>query len=205
MREDSPSNRPQPMTSFAPDQWSPPFYELRVEFDSQSPTPVARALTRLWSHPSVHGPYSGQDLDRSTRQRVKGDITERDLVDAGHLFGVATLRDGHRVPSGSIMHLPDDRDYGLTFYVPCGALHRLYNFRYPPDHSWRRWSDQIDEWLADIGRWVYEAVPFALGVIGVEPETDLVDASTPDVRRVAKDVGIAILLPVSGRLHWHPR
>jgi len=92
------------------------------------------------------------------------------------MYGVATLAQGPRTVCIASALREDDGagpDW-LKLGFPMGALVRVladvgvYPYRgdrWDPTVPWRR---SLDDWLADVGRTVYAAAPFRLGLIGFE-------------------------------------
>jgi hypothetical protein len=128
------------------------------------------------------------------------------MVSAGHIYGIATVPGGTRVACGTYFIPELSGSDWLGVYCPMSALDRAYRVGGFPfdsaDHEdWRR---LIDNWLAEIGRSVFETVPFRLGVVGFE-----VDANVTAAEVAAKGVpgkrSDGILLPSGRLLNWYPR
>jgi hypothetical protein len=82
------------------------------------------------------------------------------------------LPDGKSVPCGCCT-IRDGRSEWFDFYIPFGALEVVYeegvvNWYKGEFAACREWAQPLDEWFADIGRAIYAAVPFRLGLIGEE-------------------------------------
>ena len=92
----------------------------------------------------------------------------------------------------------------LVFYIPLAALETIYEIEYPYNARWRVWAEPLDNWFAEIGRSIYERVPFALGLIGEEVSgyttaSEVASAGVPERR------GLPMLVPNErGELNWYP-
>ena len=85
------------------------------------------------------------------------------------------LPSGERVVCGLVVVREEGGSYEpdwLDFYIPLGALGRIdpreggYPFGdFDESLEWRR---PLDDWLAELGRHVYENVRFRLGLVGME-------------------------------------
>ncbi|GGK42270.1 hypothetical protein GCM10008955_40020 [Deinococcus malanensis] len=125
-------------------------------------------------------------------------------------FGLAHLPEGAAVP-GVLTMRRDDRSDWLDFSFSVQALARAY-----PDAGNALWDSgtghaarnpqvrQVEDWLASLGRYIFTAVPFGLGLIGSESDLDGLDAfvqaeEIPDIRPVG------YLWPEEHRVLYSPR
>jgi hypothetical protein len=78
----------------------------------------------------------------------------------------------------------------LDFYLPMGSLAAIYGSRFDIDaRSRKRWQRSVDNWLAELGMYIFEAIPFSLGLIGHEVSgqvyaKQLARQAIPDVRYI---------------------
>jgi hypothetical protein len=150
------------------DVWLGSFYELAIELGPRSDERLAAASAALWRHPALEGPYRDH-----TREPWEQEIVSPSLVVSSdvvmHLYGAATLPDGHQVAAGSVAVREDESGIDwLDLYTPLGALETIYDIGYPYDESWRVWAEPLVRWFADIGRWIYHEVAFRRELIGEE-------------------------------------
>jgi hypothetical protein len=124
-----------------------------------------------------------------------------------HLRGAARLPDGQLTACGTCLIREDDGPDWLDFYLPLGALERVlpvggYPFE-SGDHEYRQWQKQLDPWLADFGRRIFDAVPFRLGLIGFEVSGDTHRADL-EAYGVPEQRNIGYLVPQDGQLRFFP-
>lgn len=185
------------------DTWNGGFYELGLDFGLLSDEDIAAAFARLWAHPDLEGCYLDRDREPADQIRIPPDWTLF-ATETPHLYGVARVPGGQRVACGSY-HMGDyatSRRFSL--YLPLGALSEIYPIGGYPFGSYEQaplWIPQLESWLADIGRWVYEAVPFRLGLIGHEAAGE-VDAD--DLISVPTTRYFSYLWPQDGALQYFP-
>ncbi|PSK92392.1 hypothetical protein CLV30_1327 [Haloactinopolyspora alba] len=140
-------------------------YQLAIEVGERDDDRLQATLVALWRAAGVDG------------CRARGDgggfsavpCTRTQLEATGLLAGVAALPRGTRVVCAARAVRHDSGTDWLVFFVPTGALERAeprsaaFGFRGGDSLLWRR---PLDRWLAEIGRQLYAAVPFRLGLIG---------------------------------------
>jgi hypothetical protein len=186
------------------DVWLGSFYELAIELGPRSDERLAAASAALWRHPALEGPYRDH-----TREPWEQEIVSPSLVVSSdvvmHLYGAATLPDGHQVAAGSVAVREDESGIDwLDLYTPLGALETIYDIGYPYDESWRVWAEPLVRWFADIGRWIYHEVAFRRGLIGeeVSGHTRASEVATaPDTQQAP----VAAPVPNErGELDWYP-
>lgn len=167
------------MNTFASaDSWIGGHYELAVELGGSDDAWLAAALSRLWSHPDLDGPYLSNDLEPSAQSRVD---PKKQLDD--RLFGLCTLPNHEKVPGGSFVTRFDGGSDWLGFYLPLAPLETLYNLNgYPfsgPDAD-RQWQTELNSWLIGIAKFLFEEMPFKVGIVGFEVE--YAPPSSADIR-----------------------
>jgi hypothetical protein len=184
--------------------WDGGFYELALELGQRSDERLVAALAAVWSEPDLDGVYLSRDVEPDRQQRHP--ITS-ELLDHGHLQGLARLPNGAAVACGTChVRLDDDPDW-LDFYLPMGALAAAYpvgGYPFEPDgESSRQWRDQLDPWLADIGVRVFERVPYRLGLIGFEVSGEL-RADTVRRTGMPEQHPFGLLWPIADAVTYHP-
>lgn len=156
------------MAVFSCDAWLGGYYELAVELGPPSDERLAAALAAIWEIAGIEGCYLCRDVEPEDQPRVGPRLPGGQ---GSHLYGVATLANGSRVPCCTVIVREEDGADWLDFCLPLGGLGQaLPNARgYPfSDDTGRSWRQPLDDWLAEIGRHLFEQVPFRLGLIGFE-------------------------------------
>jgi hypothetical protein len=185
------------------DVWTGGFYELALEFETGVPNGLVSGLRQLWQLEDLDGCYLDPEREPEDQVRLK---FEPSLLSAGHLLGVAVVPGGFRVACGSCTIEETEGSDWLVFYFPMSALGHAYPVGGFPfdsrDHE--SWRVPLDDWLATLGRRIFQRVPFALGLVGFEVSgllraADLQTSGIPDKRYAG------LLIPVAGALAWHPR
>lgn len=183
-----------------PDAWSGGFYMLAIEFEPFD-LRTEPAVTRLWQHPSLLGCYYERDKEPEEQPRLAPDPAHE-----GHLYGIATLPNGSRVPCGSLLWRFGANPDWLEFYIPTGSLATAYPIGAFPFEYQRNfaWQHEIDEWLASVARYVYEAFPFQVAVIGFEVDLPNLSAVRLQGEGVPEKRFESYLLPTAQGLQWYP-
>jgi hypothetical protein len=149
-----------------PENWTGGCYELEIELGHRDDARLRTALREMWRLAAVEGCLSRHDLRPFS-------FTSDALPDGGAFCGVVRLPTRHPIVCiGGTVREENGPDW-LSLGLPLGALARLdprvRGFPFPPDDdgslTWRR---DIDDWLAEIAQNLFHAVPFPLGLIGVE-------------------------------------
>jgi hypothetical protein len=187
---------------FDPEYWATgSYYDLYVAF---GPGPVERfeaALAALWSHPDLDGPYGDNTVEPSDQEKVSANEGVCDANWTPDLYGVATLPDGNKLACGSLVRWWKGAPEGLDFYISMNVLETVYPVEYPQDESWDAWAGPLDDWLLDLARWVFQAVPFLAATVGEEVGSDL-DAQ---LESGLQERWMGVLAPAAnGELRWLP-
>lgn len=158
-----------------PDNWRGGFYELALELGDADDQRLKKAVETLCARAQVDGWYALGVAQPVADERMGCSLES--LADAGHLRGVALLPNGKRLVCGLLV-TRETSDAGangpdwLSFYIPLGALSRSDSragaYPFGDLEESLLWRRPIDDWLAELGRKVYEEVPFRLGIIGSE-------------------------------------
>ena len=185
--------------------WWGGFYELALELGEPSDARLSGALKALWSHPSLDGCYLERDKEPAEQPRVSpGEYTDN----LAHLQGLAMLPSGKSVVCGTV----NIREEGggpdwLDFYIPIAALGDAYAIGpYPfteDEASSKVWQQAVDNWLVELGRYVYGVVPFRLGLIGWEMSGHA-HASEIAERGIPEQRYEGYLWPRHHELEWYP-
>jgi hypothetical protein len=188
------------------DVWNGGFYELALELGERSDVRLLSALTALWQNLSLKGCYL--EREQEPADQVKLIPSEEMLRSGQHLLGLARLPNKTQVACGTVAIREDNGPDWLDFYLPMGALAQAYDVGgYPFDidnKSPESWQKPIDDYLAEIGKFVFSAVPFKLGLIGHEVSgnhyaEEIAEQGIPDERY------IGYLWPSGGKLNYFPR
>jgi hypothetical protein len=156
-----------------PDNWVGGFYELALELGPSDDERLEAAIRAVCTHTAAVGWYAVGDRRPVAEERLP--CTWESIARHGQLRGTVQLPSGEQVVCGLVVVREEGGSYEpdwLDFYIPLGALGRIdsrvgaYPFGdFAESLQWRR---PFDDWLADLGRRVYEEVPFRLGLVGVE-------------------------------------
>ncbi len=106
----------------ADDVWNGGFYGVALEIGPRSDDRLFSALTTLWRHPDLNGPFLDRDREPEEQQRA----SEISLEAGSHLLGIAKLPNGKHVVCGSCLIREDDGPDWLDFYLPMGSLGPAY-------------------------------------------------------------------------------
>jgi hypothetical protein len=193
------------------DTWLGSFYELAIELGPRSDERLAQASEALWRHQSIDGPYAKNDVEPADQPKVAASLIIDSNDHATHLHGVATLPDGIKIACGCLAVREEESQIDwFDFYIPWGALETAYEIDYDAYQTgsfetWRHWAEPLDSWFAEIGRTIYDEVPFALALIG-EEASGMTYASEVATRGGPGEKDYPMLLPdETGKLNWHPR
>lgn len=181
-----------------PDAWLNGFYEIEIDLGESSDEKLAEASGRIWEHPLLSGCY----LHRDREPQAQEPVNPAEHLNSHH-YGIAHLFNGADCVCGTFTATIDSgsldgpHDF-LAFYLPLASLAKTFpggRLPYP----------ELDVWLVDLGRFVFERIKFDLALIGFEvvfPEmnTDQLRLDgLPGLRREG------YLLQVNGKLEWFPR
>ena len=126
----------------------------------------------MWSAADVQGCFGSRAAEPLEQAVVA--CTLESLDRHGHLRGVVRLPDDVEVVCGVVAVREDGGADWLDFYLPIGALSRAdervdsFPFGEAGGEMSLTWRGLIDEWLAQVGRRVFDDVDFQLAVIGFE-------------------------------------
>jgi hypothetical protein len=186
------------------DIWNGGFYELALELGGRSDERLQAALRRVWSFPLLEGCYLYTELEPSKQPRIEVPSV---LEETGQLHGIALLPNGKRVACGTFIVCEEEGPDWLGFYVPMGALSRTYDAGgYPFDverRSHKKWQQELDSWLADLGVYVFQAVPYRLGLIGCEVSGNAYSVNI-EKRGIPDDRYIGYLWPEGDEVKYFP-
>jgi hypothetical protein len=150
--------------------WLGGYYELAIEIGARSDEHLLDALIAIWTHPTLEGCYLDRQKEPSDQPRIK---PSADFLSIMHHQGIALLPNGCRIAWGTcLIREEDEGPDWLDFYLPMGILNGAYDIgSYPfddPGSKPEHWQPSVDEWLAELGEYVYSITPFQLGLIGFE-------------------------------------
>lgn len=185
-----------------PDAWNGGYYELAIELGPRSDARLRSALARMWSHPHLDGCYASRELEPSAQPHITPELT----AEPGHLYGLATLPSGVAVPCGTCVLREEGGPDWLDLYVPLGSLGLAYPvgpYPFGAEGTPPSWQGELDAWFRGIGSFVFDAAPFALGLVGFEASGclysgEIAAAGIPSERRAA------LLWPTRSGLVFHP-
>jgi hypothetical protein len=188
----------------SPDTWVGGFYGLAIEVGQRNDDRLLTALKAVWSYPDLIGGYLHDDLEPHLQEQVVPQIKH---IESGKLRGIARLPNLSNVACVTGQVREDSGIDWLGFYVPMGALGNAYPVGGFPfagsDREDTTWRIPLDQWLSDIGRHVFQHVPFDLALIGHEVSGDtyaeeIVSEGIPEER------WIGYMWPEHGQLQYYP-
>ena len=179
------------------DNWFGGFYELALEYRHVSEETLRSALRAIWSTPGVQGCYASNQVEPEAQVPMPAGH----FIDGGHIYGVAELPAGHRLPCGLYVVSLDTGETWIDFYLPQGAIDSVGLSHYEPRGS-QEWRRPVDEWLCQIGQTAFDAAPFLLGLVGHEICAE-VDAEVISRHGVPNEREFVYLTPNEGRLEVH--
>lgn len=186
----------------AQDVWTGGFYELGLELPDQDDATTAQALAALWGNPHLSGCFAHNDIEPP--QQVA--LTLENLPVQGYLYGFAILGDGQDCVCGSYTTHFADEGCWLDFYLPLGALAKIFPMSgYPFDDvtpQLEQTLKAINEWLRTLAEDIYQHRPFSFGTIGFETDFSTVKAQT--LRAIPQQRWDGLLIPTDDRLRWYP-
>jgi hypothetical protein len=189
-----------------PDTWNGGFYELSLEFSDSTEEELRAATHTLWSFPALKGYYL--DNNREPDEQEPMNMSPISVEGGSHLYGLAHLPNGVQVACGSCFVRPDEGRAWLNFYLPMGALGDAYPVGgYPFESDVKKaelWQRPLDNWLAEIGDYVFSLVPFQLGLIGFEVSGDVTFAEQY-AKGKPQERYIGYLWPDQGNLEYFPK
>jgi len=179
-----------------------------MELGAPSDERLRAALQRIWAHPSIKGCCFSRDQEPQDQVRVN--LQNHPLESA--LFGITTLPNGASAACGtSVCRLTGGKDEPprdlLSFYVQLGTIAKPYAIGGYPNSDVERaavWRAQLDPWLAELGRFVFETVEFDLALVGWEVEFPSVSAESVKRGGVPSERYDGYLWRNGNGLEWHP-
>jgi hypothetical protein len=200
------------MSFTAEETWRGGHYEIEMELGVPSDERLRTALQRIWSHPSLKRALKGCvfSRDQEPQDQVRVNLQSHPLESM--LFGVTALPNGAPAACGTfVCRLAGGKDEPprdlLSFYVPMGSIEKPYGIGAYPFSDLERagaWRPQLDPWLAEIGRFVFEAVEFDLALVGWEVEFPSVSAESVKRSGVPAERYDGYLWRNGNGLEWHP-
>lgn len=183
--------------------WTGGFYELALEYPSGTDAHLVQAFTELWHAKDIVGCYLEREVEPEDQPRLE---FEASMLSHGHVHGVAILPGGTRVACGSCCVRDDGGSDWVVFYLPMSALgHAFPVGGFPFDGGGHEtWRGLLDTWLADLGRNLFQLVPYRLGLVGFETSGDLRAADVAS-SGIPKTRYVGLLVPSNGTVEWHTR
>ena len=188
------------------DSWTGGFYELAIDVGSTMDELVLTVLQAIWSHPALEGCYLDRTREPADQMRL---TMTPELLHRTHIQGIARLPDNHFLPCGTCLL----RDLGDTtwidFYIPTGALEWVYPlggfpFSRQDRNAQRQWQQPLDNWFADLGRYIFEHSAYRFAVIGHEVAAEA-DAAQISERGIPEQRWMGYLWPTGTTLTYWPK
>lgn len=179
--------------------WLDGHYELFMQFNDGFDW--VEAAQSLWALLQVTGVWTEREFDPDADAPLDPfDILVTTELLTKHLYGVAHLPGGNNAPCGCALNL--ERNW-LIFFLPIAGLGRCYDTgAFPFGDSGRPWTEEVDEWLAELARAVYRKVPFRVAAIGFEAFTlQIIEEPNPGM---LKSRACGAMVPFGEELLWLP-
>lgn len=181
------------------DTWTGGSYDLGIELGPRNDLSLRRAVDALWSHPDLEGCYLFPDVEPGLQTRIEASAVSVEQV----LHGVARVGKAAPLACRTIVVRFDGGSDWVYFSFPIGSLSHVYDVGAYPIRSGSDtpWKSSVDNWLAELGQRVFDAVPFRLGLVGWDGG-DVSDAISLQEHGVPSERWFGYLVPDEGRLKW---
>lgn len=139
------------------------------------------AFVAVWTNPDLEGIFLQRNQDPEDQRRFS--LSQVEPLQIAR--GVARLPGGLLVPCYTDVVRGEGGSDWLNLSLPTGALRRACSgAAFDTSERW------LEDWLVDIGRRVYDRVPFELGLIGwmvggQSSAAEIREAGIPDKRYMA--------------------
>jgi hypothetical protein len=190
-----------------PDNWVGGYYELALELGPTDDERLEAAIRAVCSHTAAVGWYALGERRPVAEEPLP--CTLESISRHGQLRGIVNLPSGEQVVCGLVVVREEGGSYEpdwLDFYIPMGALGRIDSrvggYPFGDDADSLQWRRPLDDWLAEIGRRVYENVRFRLGLVGMEVSGEMYAgelASEVPATRVS-----GLLVPEGAEIRYYP-
>ena len=194
---------------FAPEEvWRGGFYEIEMELGVPSDERLSLVLEKVWSHKSLEGCY----LDRSQEPHAQTPVDPREHAHEGHLYGIAHLPNGVHCACGTyVCRLESGADTPscdfVAFYLPLGSIATAYpigGYPFTDTKQAGAWRTVLDNWLVELGHFVYKQTRFELALVGFEVDFPTVSSTVVRRNGIPSERYDGYLWPVDSRLEWYP-
>jgi hypothetical protein len=188
------------------DVWRGGSYELKIALGTASDERLTAALRAIWSHPSLYGCFTGPNSEPWDQIPVRFE----DAEDPFSLYGLIRTSD-RLLPCTTYVVREKDESGNLPsdfvgLWVPLGALRKVFTVgTFPFGHADQAsvWRPVIDSVLASVGKNVFYAVPFTVGLIGWEVQLTCATVSASIERAQKEKRYEGVLLNEDGTLRWY--
>ncbi|GEM44777.1 hypothetical protein [Deinococcus cellulosilyticus] len=186
-----------------------------MQFETLDRHQAQNILHRIWNHPALSGVYLDPFQDPEHQEKLDiSQVFELEAQEWMALKGVAKLPQGSVACSTVVITLtglPEgttEQDVWVDVCFPLGSLDGIFPVEAYPfdseDVDHEPWVRVLENWLADLGQYVFEVHPFQMALIGFETSgmadaNDLKDHGPPAKR------GRVYLWPEHGKLVDYPR
>jgi hypothetical protein len=188
------------------DSWTGGFYELAIDVGSMEDAAVLAILQALWSYPGLEGCYL--ERGREPADQLRLDVTSA-LLTYAHLQGIAQFPDGNRLPCGTYLLRDLSGTNWVDFYIPAGALERVYDlggypFSVQDAHTRQQWQQPLDLWFAELGQYIFDKRAYQFAAIGHEVAAE-VEAAQIAHAGIPERRWMGYLWPTGTTLTYWPR
>ena len=183
--------------------WAGGFYELDLELLDQSESMMDEALTKLWTYPYLEGCFLRSDVEPANQEKVLSFTNYHQ----GHRYGIATHFNNKKSCCGSFGAYYHDDGLWMTFYIPLGSLANVYPVRAYPikiknEPSPEYWLKELNSFMAEIARFIYQEIRFRIGIIGFE--IDQFDVVRNLIKGIPSERWDGLLIQRDDQVEWIP-
>lgn len=195
-----------------PDSWSNGYFELHIQLGERSEMRLLNAVNAVLDSPAIDGYYLKRNIEPNFQNKIQVKpehlVSEDDSGGVWPFHAVATMPNSIQIAClVTAFHFVDGQD-GLAIKLSIRDLGYAYNVRgfpFNPSGSDEEWLVPVENWLAEIGQYVYKKVPFHLGVMGDEYSDTLQDYQHFVEHGFPEERYLGILYAENGELKYYPR
>ena len=180
------------------DTWTGGYYGLVIGCAEEAAFDAAAASMRMWQHERLDGCFLDPDREPSDQRR----LSPNEGTSADRVYGIARLASSKQVACAQFRV-----QNSLMLGMPLGSLGTVfsigaYPFRIAGEPTPEPWLREVNSFIEEIGRYVYQEVKFELGIIGFE--VDIPDAQKQAAAGVAAERWNGLFVAENDQLLWFP-
>ena len=162
------------------ENWHGSYYELCIELGASGHDHrLLAALQRLWSFPTLGGPWREHDEFGADPYEVTiAGVSDR-------FYGTLAIPDADTVGCLTCVVREPDGSVWLDLCIPTGMLELVYDVQYPLYFESNPWIPPLNSLFVDIANHFHAEIGFRLAIIGEESSglTDADSITKPDLDR----------------------